>query len=127
MTQYKPQNSQRSIGTTGESIACRYLIESGYTILQRNYQLKGGEIDIIAQDGKWTVFVEVKYRRDELYAHPLDTFTRPKRRALFRTSSFYREKHRIDPDTIRYDFIGIMPKKDGTIGHRLWHVEGVEI
>ena len=36
-------------------------------------------------------------------------------------------KNSIPEDHLRVDFIGIMPKKDGTIGHRLWHVRGVEM
>ena len=92
-----------------------------------NYTIKGGEIDIIARDGEITVFVEVRYRFDESHAHPLDTFTANKRRILKRSVMFYIGKYHIPEDQVRIDFIGIMPKKDGTIGHRLWHVRGVEV
>jgi putative endonuclease len=119
--------SRRSIGDKWEDTACRYLEEKWYEIIARNYQIKWGEIDIVARDGEWTVFVEVRYREDDSHGHPLDTFGLAKRRALRRTAFLYVSKHGIDPDMMRIDFIGLMPKKDGTIGHHLWHVEWVEI
>ena len=119
--------SRRSIWYTGEETARKYLEGKGYEIVEMNYTIKGGEIDIIARDRGITVFVEVRYRFDESHAHPLDTFTPNKRRILKRSVMFYVGKHRIPDEQIRIDFIGIMPKKDGTIGHRLWHVRGVEM
>lgn len=69
------------------------------------------------------IFIEVRYRHDESHGHPLDTFTPTKRRAMKRAILFYLMKNSISPEEIRVDFIGLMPKKDGTIGHRLWHVK----
>jgi putative endonuclease len=119
--------SRRATGYNGEEIARRYLEEKWYTIVEMNYTIRGGEIDIIAEDGEIIVFVEVRYRFDESHAHPLDTFTPMKRRTLLRSVMFYVSKHRIPEERIRIDFIGIMPKKDGTEGHRLWHIRGVEM
>lgn len=49
------------IGKTGEDLACEYLVENAYKILERNYRRTYGEIDIIAQNkDKTLVFVEVK-------------------------------------------------------------------
>lgn len=47
-------------GALGESIACKYLREKGYRILERNYRKSWGEIDIVAQKGQCTHFFEVK-------------------------------------------------------------------
>ena len=61
------KRSPRVTGAKGERVAIRYLMQHGYKILDRNYQIYGGEIDIIALDrenGK-TVFVEVKSRKDD--------------------------------------------------------------
>ncbi len=60
-------------------------------------------------DGDVTIFVEVKFRKNEDYGHPLDTFTMPKRRAMKRTIILYTNKNKIDLEKIRIDFIGIMP------------------
>ena len=52
-------NSQK-IGELGEDVACKYLTEHGYSILERNYTKKWGEIDIIVQKDKTLYFIEVK-------------------------------------------------------------------
>jgi putative endonuclease len=124
MTEIK-NPSRRSIWDTGEDIAIKYLENKWFKIIARNYQIKWGEIDIIARDGDITVFIEVRYRRDESHGHPLDTFGVMKRRALKRTAYMYIHKHKVDPDMIRIDFIGIMPRTEWW--HRIWHVRGVGV
>lgn len=117
--------SRRSIWDKWEQIAQEYLKNKGYTLVEMNYQVKWGEIDIIARDGEFWVFIEVRYRRDESHGHPLDTFGIMKRRALRRTAYMYVHKNKIDPDMMRIDFVGIMPRSEW--GHRVWHVRGVEV
>ncbi len=46
-------------------LACEYLTRHGYQIFCRNFRCRQGEIDIIARDRDYLVFIEVKYRRDE--------------------------------------------------------------
>ena len=50
-------------GRRGETAVCQYLLQHGYTIRKRNYRIRGGEIDIIAQKDEILAFVEVKSRR----------------------------------------------------------------
>lgn len=120
------QKSHRSIWDRWEDLAVTFLQWKNYQIIERNYQIQWGEIDIIAKDGNMVVFIEVKYRKDESFGHPLDTFTPMKRKAMKRTVLYYVMKNKIDPEMIRIDFIGIMPKPDW-VGHRVWHVRGVEV
>ena len=54
--------SNRSLGRAGESIACDFLVKNGFQIVKRNYTVRGGEIDIIAENEKYIIFVEVKTR-----------------------------------------------------------------
>ena len=56
------KGSRRSLGRAGESIACDYLVKQGFSITCRNYTVRGGEIDIIAEDDRYIIFVEVKTR-----------------------------------------------------------------
>lgn len=118
-------SSHRSIWDAGEEIAIRYLESKWYEIVDRNYQIKWGEIDIVMRERDLTIFVEVKYRHNDSHGHPLDTFTLPKRRALKRTIMLYVAKCWLDLDHIRVDFVGIMPNATGW--HRVWHVMGVEM
>lgn len=53
----------RQTGRQGENAAAEWLTKNGYTVTERNYTAPHGEIDIIAEDEKYIVFVEVKYRR----------------------------------------------------------------
>lgn len=55
-------NSQK-VGELGEEIACKFLINHGFSVLERNYTKKWGEIDIIAQKGEKRYFVEVKSKQ----------------------------------------------------------------
>ena len=59
------------LGKTGEDLACRELERRGYAIVARRYRCRGGELDIIARDGRTTVFVEVKARRDLVFGEAL--------------------------------------------------------
>ena len=52
-------------GKLGEESVCVYLTERGYRIAARNYRIKGGEIDIIAENGDYIAFVEVKSRKPQ--------------------------------------------------------------
>ena len=64
--------NRRAIGTEYETLACEYLIRHGYQILCRNFRCRQGEIDIIARDRDYLVFIEVKYRRDEHEGDPAE-------------------------------------------------------
>lgn len=70
------RTSARARGNIGESAVCRYLKRRGYRILQRNFTVKGGEIDIIAAHFRYIVFVEVKTRSaktdTDRFGHPAD-------------------------------------------------------
>ena len=56
----------REKGAAYEQIAAQYLQKHGITIVERNYRNRRGEIDLIGKDGDYTVFIEVKYRKDSL-------------------------------------------------------------
>ena len=58
----KTSEKRRRVGINGENAACEYLLSKGYTITERNFRITGGEIDIVARDGAYTVFTEVKSR-----------------------------------------------------------------
>ena len=67
------------MGTAYEKMAGEYLKTQGYEILQYNFRCRMGEIDIIAKDHGYLVFIEVKYRRDKSCGHPAEAVTPRKR------------------------------------------------
>ena len=56
-------NTRRALGGQGEELAAAYLIKLGLEIVAHNWRTRSGELDIVARDGEWLVFVEVRTRR----------------------------------------------------------------
>ena len=80
-------------GKLGEEIVCKYLIERGYTIAARNYRIKGGEIDIIAENGDYIAFVEVKSRKSDSMVTGFEAVNKRKRGLIIKTAADYCCKH----------------------------------
>ena len=76
-------------GRLGENAACKLLKQKGYTILERNFRKRCGEIDIIAQQGDTISFVEVKTRNSTAYGQASEAVTYQKQKRLIRTAELY--------------------------------------
>lgn len=98
--------TSREIGARGEDEAARFLISSGYTVVERNYRVRGGEIDIIARIGDEFIFVEVKTRARSAGVYPEERVDFFKGRFFARAIREYLRRLHI-PDTfyIRVDII----------------------
>lgn len=96
-----------TIGNKGEDLACRYLQNQGYKILERNYRIRGGEIDIVAKDKEYLVFVEVKTRYSHEFGLPVESMTSWKISHLLKTAQFYLLKINWEDKPYRLDFISV--------------------
>ncbi len=76
-------------GIAGEVLAARFLREKGYDILSSNYRSRFGEIDIIAVDGPYIVFVEVKARSEDSFIMPREAVTSDKQQKILKTAALY--------------------------------------
>jgi len=81
----------------------------------RNVRLPRGEIDIIAHDGDVLVFVEVKTRRDETAAPPIQSVTAAKRRKLVRLAEVYLLRFRGEPPICRFDVVEVIAPRFGRV------------
>lgn len=81
--------ARASAGRAGEDYAAKKLEELGYAIVARNYHSRYGEIDIIAENGEYLVFVEVKARKAGSLSSPLEAVTPQKQRRLILTAQAY--------------------------------------
>lgn len=92
-------------GKMGENAVCRYLEERGYVICRRNYRIRGGEIDIVAEKGRELCFVEVKTRQTGSMVPGAEAVDRRKQRLLIRAAYRYCQDMDIDEAAwfIRYD------------------------
>lgn len=100
--------NKRQTGSSYERIAAEYLSEQGYQILQMNYRCRIGEIDIIATDASYLVFVEVKYRSDKSCGLPQEAVGPRKQRIICKVADYYRLTHGCSEVTpCRFDVIAI--------------------
>ncbi len=103
-----PPEARRAQGDAAEERACRHLDRSGFTIVERNYRTKGGEIDIVARKGDVLVFVEVRSREIPDFGTPEDSITPAKRRRIVAAARQYLSK--VSPSSwreARFDVIAI--------------------
>jgi len=96
-----------TLGKYGEDLACRYLQKQGYKILERNFRIRGGEIDIVAIDGQTLVYVEVKARTSYQFGLPEESITPFKIKFLQRAAKFYRNNRRNLPELERIDVVAV--------------------
>jgi len=113
--------NKTKIGHQGEEIAVAFLQKRGYRILERNFRLAYGEIDIIAQDGSFLVFVEVKLRQDDNYGSGKEAINRKKIARIEQVGEYYATLHPELPQALRIDVLVIEPKdKEGKLKTRLF-------
>lgn len=100
--------NKRKIGNNYEDMAAQYLENKGFQILERNYRIRTGEIDIIARDGRYLVFIEVKYRADGRLGTALEAVDFRKQKVIFNTARVYLRQRRLGIETpCRFDVVGI--------------------
>ena len=109
--------NKRLVGKLGEDKACEFLINKGYTIIERNFRCKLGEIDIIAKKNKELIFLEVKTRRSFQYGMPSEAVNKIKKQHICEVAKFYILKNKISNKIIRFDVIEIKLGRDCFINH----------
>lgn len=103
---------RHELGKEGEEYASKYLQEQGYTIIQRNFECKQGEIDIIAKDKEEYVFIEVKTRQNFHYGMPSEAVTEKKKKHIWNATKYYLYSHKLENEFIRFDVIEVYKKKN---------------
>ncbi len=101
--------NKRSVGTEYEQLATKYLTGQGYVVITQNFRCRTGEIDIIANDQEYLVFIEVKYRTNTSKGLPQEAVDTRKIRKITRTAQYYMLTHQIPLDTpCRFDVVIIL-------------------
>src|SRR5687768_6867646 len=99
-------HARLAFGLHGEDLACEELERRGYSIVTRRYRTRHGEIDIIAKDGDYLVFVEVKARQDGSFGDPEESVTLRKQQQMVWMATDYLARHG-DDIPCRFDVVGI--------------------
>lgn len=103
-----------SLGQRGELAAERFLLRDGLVIVDRGYQDKFGEIDLIAVEDRTIVFVEVKTRTSDYAGDPTEAVDETKQQHLTKTAIGYLKWHRLTECQVRFDVIAITWPTDQT-------------
>lgn len=95
------------LGRWGESVAADYLQKKKYTVVAANYRCRLGEIDLIAENRSYLVFVEVKLRKSASFARALEFVDRRKQERLKQTAALYLATHGETAKQPRFDVIEV--------------------
>lgn len=112
---YTYEKNKRTIGSSYEQTAGMYLKQKGMEVLLYNYRCRFGEIDIIAKDGDYLVFCEVKYRSSQDSGHPLEAVGRKKQSAISKCAYYYLMTTGQQDLPCRFDVIGVL-------GEEIFHI-----
>ncbi|MDD3656300.1 MAG: YraN family protein [Atribacterota bacterium] len=94
-------------GNTGEKFARYYLNKKGYRILEQNYKVSFGEIDIIAEKNNCICFIEVKSRRSNICGSPEESITQYKKNKIIKVAELYIKQRKIKDKLFRFDVIAL--------------------
>ena len=102
--------NKREIGARYEDLVASYLESCGYTVLERNFRCRYGEIDLVAADGSGEqpvlVFIEVKYRSSAAYGYGEEAVNARKQQRIRNAASFYLTRYQVKNSTpCRFDVI----------------------
>jgi len=116
--------TKREIGVEGEDMAVKALKKKGYKIIEKNYRSKFGEIDIVAEDKGYLVFVEVKRRSSGSFGGPFAAIDGKKKEHIIRSAQYYLKSHKCFNRRARFDVVGIDGEKLKIIQHAFIVEEG---
>ncbi len=100
-----------AMGIWGEAEAVKFLKKKKYKIIETNYRCSIGEVDIIAIDGPFLVFVEVKTRASTQYGLPMEAVDEYKQHKLIMLAQYYQKIKRKYDYPIRFDVVQILDSK----------------
>jgi putative endonuclease len=121
----KKRLNNRVYGKIGEDIATHYLIDKGYEIITRNFQIWGGEIDIIAKLQDSYIFVEVKTRTSEGWQDIEDSLTAKKIAFITNAAEEWFLKNNMSEPFWQIDFIGIILTRKHEV-LKIEHLEDIQ-
>lgn len=110
---------RQEIGRWGENLACKYLEQNNYKIIDRNFLCRQGEIDIVAKDmiQKELVFIEVKTRSNLKYGNPAEAVNSQKQKHMKQAINYYIYKNHIRDLPIRIDVMEVYIIQNYKVNH----------
>jgi putative endonuclease len=109
----RKKESATAIGRAGEEAAAVYLAGLGYRIRERNVRFRSGEIDLVAEQDRVLVFVEVKTRTGPGFGTAPEAVTPRKQQQLVRLAGVYLASRGIEDRSCRFDVVAVEPAPGG--------------
>ncbi len=106
---------RKALGALGEKKAVEYLKKRRYRIRETNFRCRAGEIDIVAQDKDYLVFVEVRTRTGSDFGTPEESVNAAKKERLISVALTYLQTHTNLPPLWRFDVVAIEVNPEGQI------------
>lgn len=106
---------RKRLGDYGEYLARTILEEKGYFIRDAKYHTRYGELDLIATEGKYLVFVEVKTRIGQRFGSGLTAMTKTKQQSLIRSAGCYLWKKGLSNQACRFDLLSLTLDRRGKL------------
>ncbi len=97
-----------SLGRAGEDVAARLYRRLGFSVLERNYRCREGEIDLVAARGRMVVFCEVKTRKSGAWGAPSEAVGWQKQQRLRRLAAAWLHDRRPGPVDVRFDVVSVI-------------------
>lgn len=114
----------RALGPYGEKVACEYLKDKGFSILEKNLRNNAGEVDIVAKKLDTLYFIEVKTREDVRFGFPEQYVDKRKLERIKRAALLYKQQNqKSTPDLMAILVIGILITDNDNLMIRLIKVE----
>lgn len=113
---------RHEIGKIGEDLTVKYLQQQNYKIIERNFECRQGEIDIIALDKYELVFIEVKTRTSIKYGKPAEAVNEIKQKHLIKAVEYYLYSRHLENEFVRIDVIEIYLYKNK---YRVNHIKQI--
>lgn len=109
-----PQTNKQTAGQAGEDAALTHLLAAGLTLIERNFQCRWGEIDLILRDSDCLVFVEVRLRSSNQYGGAAASVDQRKQKKLRKTALHYLQRNRSSPNqAARIDVVALQTTPTG--------------
>ena len=106
-----PGSFRSSLGERGETVACGFLKDHGYEILEKNYKCKLGEIDVIARRQGRLAFIEIKTRTSTQFGTPQEAVDFRKQEKIFKVAQWYLKERKSLKSPVAFDVVAILWKE----------------
>ena len=113
-------DTRRLVGSTGEDAVVVWYEAAGYSVVDRNWRVRAGELDVIVRRGAVLVFCEVKTRRSNAFDTPAEAVTARKQARIRSLAAQWLAANRVGARELRFDVAGVEPNGRG------WTVSVIE-